>query len=162
MTARNHNRTFLGRITILAALGVTSLALIAASPADAIYRSDEMTVDEPFVTERIVEQANETPVDENGKHYCSLPNAGGGEHYVKHGGTITVTIPGDPARGIGATTLTYKCNDGKWEPVSAPPPTSDYRISADEAFVDADGTLVLADPHEEFTYTGDAGFYAEP
>lgn len=69
MTIRNLTR----RATILAALGVTSLALVAASPASAIYRDYEAGSEDPPVTERTVnQQSQDPPVDENGKKSCQV------------------------------------------------------------------------------------------
>jgi hypothetical protein len=83
MTARKHNRTLPGRIAILAALGVTSLALIAASPADAIYRDYEPAGDwEPVPTRTVYQQNDNPPVDENGKKHRDHAQAPERHHEV--------------------------------------------------------------------------------
>ena len=83
MTARQHNFPLLGRIAILTALGATSIALIAASPADAIYRDYEAAGDwEPVPTRTVYQQNDNPPVDENGKKSCP---------YVDGSGALTYT-----------------------------------------------------------------------
>jgi hypothetical protein len=102
-TIRRHPR-------LAVALGVTSMALIAANPASAISRgyagTDEPT---PTTTERVLETTNETPpVDENGKKSCPVAKNSGGTQWMPHGTTITVTLPDGTAHST-------KCNDGEWE-----------------------------------------------
>lgn len=156
MTARTHNRAPLGRITILAALGITSLALIAASPANAIYRSYEPAADQEPVTTRTVNQQNDNPpVDENGKKSCEYRKWDGGTGYYPHGTVITVNFP-------NGTTKTAKCNDGEWEVSLTQPEAGDYHFGADEAYIDESGALVLVNPHEAYTYSSDSGYYAAP
>jgi hypothetical protein len=152
LTNRNHNRSRGGRATILAALGVTSLALVAASPANAIYRDYEPTSDEAPVIQRTVDNTNETPpVDENGKKSCEYAKFGGGTGYYPHGTKITVTLPNGASK-------TATCNDGEWV-VSLTRAYADYHFEADEAFVDASGELVLVSPHE---YSTGSDYYAQP
>jgi hypothetical protein len=154
MTTRTHH-TLQGRFRILAALGVTSLALLAASPANAIYRDYEAPSDETPVIERTINNTNETPpVDENGKKSCPYKKWDGGTGYYPHGTKITVTLPNGASK-------TMTCNDGEWEAAFVQP-ASDYHYEADEAYVDASGALVLVNQHEEYTYSTGGGYYAQP
>jgi hypothetical protein len=104
MTIRN----LTGRARILVALGVTSLALVAASPANAIYRDYELNSDETLTTTRTVDSQNTTPVDENGKKSCSDKWG----DYHPHGTTYTLTKIDSEGNGV---TYTMKCNDGQWD-----------------------------------------------
>jgi hypothetical protein len=154
MTTRKHNRTLLGKVTILAALGVTSFALIAASPADAIYRSYEPIESEAPVPERVMAQDDTT-----GKASCSLTLSTGQTIVYAHGYSFSVV---NKATG---KTHTFTCQDGKWvETVNSTAPTRnwDHLYEADQAYVDGSGELTLVNPHEGYAYTSDNGFYAEP
>jgi hypothetical protein len=128
MTARTHNRTLLGRIAILAALGVTSLALIAASPADAIYRDYEVAGDwEPAPTRTVYQQNDNPPVDENGKKSCPYKKWDGTPSWYPHGTVITLKLP-------DGTTKSAKCNDGEWEAALTQAEAADYHFQAEEAY----------------------------
>ena len=123
-TRRRHAR-------LLVALGATSMALIAASPAGAISRNYE-SPDGAITTQRTLDTTNETtPVDENGKKSCAVARYGGGDQWFPHGTTITVTVPGG-----GSTTV--KCNDGEWEKVSRLQ-TATYAYHLDNVFVTITG-----------------------
>lgn len=156
MTARTHNRPFLGGVTILAALGATSLTLMAASPADAIYRSYELSDSEAPVLERTAER-DDAPTGET-KQGCNLKLPNGALDVYKHGDVVTITVKGSDGTSY---TVKFRCNDGTWEPASAVPQADEYHYEADYAYVDS-SALVLVDPHEEYTYSGEGGFYAEP
>jgi hypothetical protein len=151
-------RNLIGRATVITALAATSLALVA-SPASARYSSYELSDGDAPTIERTVNTQN-TPVDENGKHYCSLANPQGGSVYVKHGDTIKVTVPG--SGDVGPSTLTYKCNDGKFEPVALVLDPSKYDFKADHAYVEASGALVLANADQTYTHSTSAGLYSQP
>lgn len=155
MTTSTHMHSLRGRARILAALGVTSLALVAASPASAISRSYEPTDgDAPTPTTRTVYQTNETPpVDENGKKSCAFKKWDGGTGYYPHGTTITVTLPDGASK-------TMKCDDGDW--VVAFQQSGGYLYEADEAYVDESRTLVLVNGDEDPTYSATGSFYAQP
>lgn len=124
-------RTLRRHARLLVALGVTSTALIAASPASAIYRSYD-GMDDPITGTQVLENTNETPpVDGNGKKSCGVAKDGGGTQWFPHGTTITVTLPD------GAST-TVKCNDGEWEKASRLQ-NSTYAYRVDNAFVTITG-----------------------
>ena len=98
---------FTGRATILAALGVLGLALVAASPAGAVSRSYEpSSAETPTVTRTVDTQS--TPVDENGKKSCQDRTG----DYHPHGTTYILTRIDADGKGI---TYTMKCNDGQWD-----------------------------------------------
>jgi len=119
MTNPTHSRSLRGRLRILVALGVTSLALVVASPANAIYRGYEAPLDEAPVTERVVKNDNKTPpVDEDGKKSCFYK-----DDYHPHGTTATIT-KGNPDGS--ASTYTHRCDDGTWKQVSLSPTDSGY------------------------------------
>ena len=141
MTTHTHMRTLQGRARILAALGVTSLALIVASPANAIYRNYEPDSDDAPVIERTVNSDNKTPpVDENGKKSCEIANIGGGTSYLPHGTTITVIPP-------SGKSTTVRCNDGSWvAQLPQPGDSGDYHFEAEKAYVDASGGGYYAQP----------------
>jgi hypothetical protein len=147
--SRMRNRRRPGRSRILAALGVTSLALIAASPANAIYRDYEAPSDQPPVIERTIDNTNQTPVDENGKKSCEYAKFGGGTGYYPHGTKITVTLPNGASK-------TVTCNDGNWEESLRRP--DGYRFRADLAYVDASGALVLENAYQ---YSTSGQYYAQ-
>jgi hypothetical protein len=153
MTIRN----LTGSARILAALGVTSLALVAASPANAIYRDYE-SYDQPPVTERAVERETPEPppVDKNGKKSCP----GGFDSWSPHGTVATLWYTNSKG-DVVMTTL--RCNDGRWEVVSVQAPEGDnYKYQADEGWLEESGTLVLVNPHEEYSYSNEGGSYAAP
>ena len=108
-------RKLTGRWAILAALGVTSLALVAASPASAIYRDYEANSYEAPTTTRTLDSQNTTPVDENGKKSCRDKWG----DYHPHGTTYVLTKIDSEGNGV---TYTMKCEDGQWngtwEPVN--------------------------------------------
>lgn len=156
MTARSQNRTLPTRLTILAAIGVTSLALVGASPANAIYYSYDSDSEAP-TWQRTAEQDN--PPTEEPKQGCNLKLPNGGIDPYKHGDTVTITVKGSDGSSY---TMKFRCNDGKWEPASLEPQTGDFHFDADDAYVDESGGLVLVNPYEEYVYSTDAGFYAEP
>ena len=128
-------RVFPARLALLAVLGAASLALAAAAPADAIYRSYEPTEVEAPTTTRTLENTNETPpVDENGKKSCAYKKWDGGTGYYPHGTVITVTLPNGASKSV-------KCVDGEWE--AAAPQFGNYNTYVDQYFVASDGGLVL-------------------
>jgi hypothetical protein len=148
------NRT--GRASILAALGVTSLALVAATPASAIYRDYEPSEAEAPVVERT---ANTD--DTSGNEGCTItlqnPDGSPGQSVkYAHGYSFSVK---NKATG---KTHTYTCNNGKWEEtVNATSPTGGYVYDADRAWLDA-STLVVVNLHEEYTYSPSGGSYFQP
>jgi hypothetical protein len=155
MTTRTHKHTIRGRATILAALGVTSLALIAASPASAIYRDYEAGSDEPVIT-RTASQ------DDTAKKGCTLAVLGPDG---KTQSTITYAHGYSFSAVNKATgkTHTYTCNNGTWvETVSSVGPGSGYTYDADKSYVQADGSAVLVNPHQQYTYSTSDGYYAAP
>jgi hypothetical protein len=111
MTIRN----LTARATILAALGVATLALVAASPASAIIRNSETSSYESPTRTYVVESQNETPVDKNGKKSCQDKFG----DYHPHGSTYVVTKIDADGKGV---TYYLKCEDGQWngtwEPVN--------------------------------------------
>jgi hypothetical protein len=115
MTIRNHTRSLQSRARILAALSVTALALVAASPASAIYGDYETS--DP-TTERTVKRDSPAPppVDKDGKKAC--PGGFGGE-WAPHGTLYTTWAENSKGQVVE---YTIRCNDGKWEPVEAPVP----------------------------------------
>jgi hypothetical protein len=119
MTIRN----LTARATILAALGIASLALVAASPASAIYRDYEANSYEAPTTTRTVDSQNTTPVDENGKKSCRDKWG----DYHPHGTTYVLTKIDSEGNGV---TYTMKCEDGQWngtwEPVNYTNTSSPY------------------------------------
>ena len=119
-------RSLQGRARILAALGVTSLALIAASPANAIYRDYEAGSEDSPVITRTAERDN-PPVDKDGNESCPYK----GEYYP-HGTTATITkIDKDG----NAVTYTLTCVDGWWRGTYASQlAIHDYTYSADGGF----------------------------
>jgi hypothetical protein len=128
-------RVIPARLALLAVLGAASLALAAATPADAIYRSYEPTEVEAPTKTRTLENTNETPpVDENGKKSCAYKKWDGGTGYYPHGTVITVTLPGGGSKSV-------KCVDGEWE--EAVPQFGNYNTYVDQYFVASDGGLVL-------------------
>ncbi len=134
MTARKQNRTFPGRIAILAALGAASLALVAASPASAIYRSYEPGDVEAPVVERVMLQDDTTA-----KKGCTVTLSTGQSIVYDHGYSFSVK---NKATG---KTHTYTCVDGKWvETVDATVPTGSHLYAADVAYLDA--SVLYAQP----------------
>ena len=157
MTTRRHNRTLRGKARLVAGLGVMSLALIAASPASAIYRDYEAGYEEPPPFERTASQD-----DGNAKKGCTLavqsPDG-------KTQSTITYAHGYSFSAVNKATgkTHTYTCNDGTWvETVSSVSPTSGYTYDVDSSYVQADNTAVIVNPHEKYTYSTGGGQYAAP
>jgi hypothetical protein len=132
-----NSRTLPARFTLLAILGAAGLALLAATPADAIIRSYEPADTEaPAITRTVVENTNETvPVDENGKKSCEYRKWDGGTGYYPHGTVITVKLPDGASKSM-------KCNDGDWEAAL----TKSYDLYVDQYFVASDGALVLLTP----------------
>ena len=154
MTTRT--RTFRGKARLVAGLGVMSLALIAASPASAIYRDYEAGYEEATI-ERTASQD-----DGGAKKGCTLA-------VLSPDGKTQSTIT--YAHGYSFSTVnkatgkthTYTCNNGTWEEtVSSVGPAGGYRYEADNAYVQDDGTAVLVNPHEEYTYSTSDGYYAAP
>lgn len=159
MTTRTHKPTVQARARILAVLGVTSLALIAVSPANGAYRSYEPSSDDAPTTTRTAYRTTDTqPVDENGKKSCKYQTSAIGDWHP-HGTTATIS-KSNPDGSV--TTWTMKCNDGNWEIVSLTGPEADHHYEADDAYVDGSGTLVIVNPHEEYTYSSGGSYYAEP
>lgn len=150
MTIRNLTRP----ATILAALGVTSLALVAASPASAIYGDYEAGSEDPPVTEHTRnQQSQDPPVDENGKKSCQVK----GEfatYWVPHGSTII-------RESSNGSRQKQQCEDGSWVIVSLAPGADDHYL-ADEAYIDDSGALVLVNPREDYRYSSSGGVYAQP
>jgi hypothetical protein len=126
MTTRTRKATLPGRIRILAALGVTGLALIVASPANAIYRDYEAGSEDPPVTTRTVERDN-PPVDKDGNESCRY-----NDEYYPHGTTATITkIDKDG----NAVTYNLTCIDGVWRGTySSQLEAIDYTYSPDGGF----------------------------
>jgi hypothetical protein len=150
-------RTLSAHAKVLAALGVTSLALIAASPANAIYRSYEPSDSEAPVVERTVNS------DDSGSKGCTItlqnPNGTPGQSVTyPHGYSFSVK---NAATG---KTHTYTCNNGQWvETVSSTSPVGGgYDYQAVDAYIDGSGTVALVDAHQEYTYSSDGGSYAQP
>ena len=116
-------RILTGRTTILALLGAASLALVAASPASAIYRSSDLTEVEAPTETLILESTNETPVDKNGKKSCQDKTG----DWHPHGTTYVLTKIDSEGKGV---TYTMKCEDGQWngtwEPVNYTSTSSQY------------------------------------
>jgi hypothetical protein len=152
-----HYRNASARARILVALGVTSLALIAAAPASAIYRDYEAT-DEAPTTTRTLEAHNENQDAE--KKDCEL-NMGAWIQVVRHGATITVKTPVPGTKPVKYVESTYRCNDGKWESAFQAP-QMEYTYEADGSYVDESDTLQLVNRHEQYTYSTSAGVYAQP
>ena len=140
-------------IKMLVALGVTSVALVAASPANAIYRDYEAGSDEPTV-ERTASS------DDTGKNGCTVAVLG------PDGKTqSTITYPhGYSFSAINKATgkkHTYTCNNGTWvETVESVSPTAEYDYEADYAYVEEDGSAVLGNPRQAHTYSTQDGVYA--
>jgi hypothetical protein len=66
-------------------------------------------------------------------------------------------------RGARLRTTAFTCNDGTWvETVSSVSPGHDYTYEADNSYVQADGTSVLANPHQEYTYSTSDDYHAAP
>ena len=149
MTDRIRSRSSQGR-TLLAALGVAGLALFAAAPANAIYRSYEPAESESPTFERTVAK-DDTSTPKKG---CSVTLSTGQGIVYDHGYSFSVK---NKATG---QTHTYTCNDGKWEEtVSAPSPSDSYTWEADNAYVDGSGTAFVQNPrHYENTYSSDSGY----
>ena len=127
MTTRTHRPTLPGRIRILAALGVTGLALIAASPANGVYRDYEAGSEDPPVTTR-TEARDNPPVDKDGNESCFYQ-----DEYYPHGTTATITkIDKDG----NAVTYNLTCIDGTWRGTvsSEPEAIHEYTYSADGSF----------------------------
>jgi hypothetical protein len=157
MTTRNRNSNLQRRAVALAALGVASLALIAASPANAIYRSAETTSDEAPVIERSVNSDDNSP-----KQGCTLdvkaPD-GSVQSSIKypHGASFSAK------NAQTGKTHTFTCNNGTWvETVSSTGPAGGgYIYEADNAYVDGSATLVFVNPHVEYTPSTDGAYYTE-
>ena len=156
MTIRNQNRTLRGKAGLLATLGVTGLALIAASPASAIYRDYEAGSDEPVITRTASQD------DGTAKKGCTLAVLGPDG---KTQSTITY------AHGYSFSTVnkatgkthTFTCNNGTWEEtVSSVSPQGGYTYDADMSYLHEDGSAVLVNLHQEQTYSTDDGLYAAP
>ena len=155
MTIRNPTRS-LRRARVLSALGVTGLALIAASPASAIYRDYEAGSDEPVITRTASQD------DGAGKKGCTLA-------VLSPDGKTQSTITYAHGYSFSAVnkatgkTHTYTCNNGTWEEtVSSVSPAGGYTYDADNSYVQVDGSAVLVDPHQQYTYSTSAGLYAAP
>lgn len=137
------------RNRILVPLGVAVLALIAASPASAIYRSYDPGDSEPPVIERTAAQD-----DTGGKASCSLTLSTGQTIAYDHGFSFSVL---NKATG---KTHTFTCNNGKWEETvnsTGPTRTWDHYLEADQAYVDAGQDLTLVN-----TYSVSAGYNIAP
>jgi hypothetical protein len=124
MTIRNVT----ARTAILAALGVASLALVAATPASAIIRNSDTSSYESPTRTHAVESQNTTPVDENGKKSCRDKWG----DYHPHGTTYVLTKIDAEGNGV---TYTMKCEDGQWngtwEPVNfTQTPSQHYDVSS--------------------------------
>ena len=132
-----NSRTLPARFALLAVLGAAGLALLAASPADAIIRTyDPAETEAPAITRTVAENTNETvPVDENGKKSCAFKKWDGGTGYYPHGTVIKVTLPNGASKSV-------KCVDGEWEEAL----TKSYNLYVDQYFVASDGALVPLTP----------------
>jgi hypothetical protein len=155
MTTRTANRPLQGHIKVLAALGVTSLALIAASPANAIYRSYEPGDSEAPVVER-------TANTDDTKKGCTItlqnPDGTPGQSVVYPDG-YSFSVK----NGATGKTHTYTCVNGTWvETVSSSSPAGGYDYLADYAYVDGSGTVDLVNAHQEYTYSSDGASYVQP
>lgn len=158
MTNRTHHRSLRGRVTFLAALGVTSLAFVAATPASAINRSYE-----PIDAEAPVIKRTANTDDTGSKKGCSVnlqkPDGSPGQTVVyEHGYSFSVI------NGVTGKTHTYTCNNGTWdETVSSTSPVGDgYFYEVDDAYVNGSATLVFENPHVEHSYSIDGAYHAAP
>jgi hypothetical protein len=137
------------RNRILVALGVAVLALVAASPASAIYRDYDPGDSEPVI-ERTATKDDTT----TGQASCSLTLSTGQTIVYDHGYSFSVQ---NKATG---KTHTFTCENGKWvETVSAVVPTRswDHYFEADKAYVDGSQDLVLVN-----TYSPSEGYNVAP
>jgi hypothetical protein len=138
------------RKRILVALGVAVLALVAASPAGAIYRDyDPGDADAPVIERTAAKDDTGT-----GTASCSLTLSTGQTIVYDHGYSFSVV---NKATG---KTHTFTCNNGKWEETvssTVPSRTWDHYYEADQAYVDSSQDLMLVN-----TYSVTDGYNAAP
>ena len=155
MTANIHKRNRQARLRILAALGAASLALIVASPANAIYRSYE-----PGDGEEPVIQRTLNTDDTSGKKGCTI-DIKGPDGKVQSSITYAHGYSFSTVNKATGKTHTFTCNNGTWEEtVSSTIPTGGLVYEAAAAWVD--GSVVTVDLHAEYTYSSDGVYYAAP